>query len=93
MPASPVHTVTDPATGDQVSLRVLARRHGLGYYCVARRHWRGLRGWDLVEPVKEVRRRIWKQRYEDRRQRQAEAERKRNLAKATEHPLSRIRLT
>ncbi|MCE8034575.1 hypothetical protein EKK97_13820 [Billgrantia tianxiuensis] len=93
MPASPVHTVTDPATGDQVSLRVLARRHGLGYYCVARRHWRGLRGWALVEPVKDVRRRIGIAWAEDRLRRQAEAEQARDLAEATEHPLSRIRLS
>ena len=49
MPASPVHTVIDPATGDAVSLHILARRHGLAYATIAKRYWRGKRGWSLVE--------------------------------------------
>lgn len=49
MPASPVHRVIDPATGDVVSLRVLARRHGFKYATIAKRFWRGKRGWELVE--------------------------------------------
>lgn len=41
--------VTDPATGERVTLRELSVRHDLDYNSVRGRHWRGLRGWALVK--------------------------------------------
>lgn len=41
--------VTDPATGERVTLRELSIRHDLDYNTVRGRHWRGLRGWELVK--------------------------------------------
>ncbi len=41
--------VTDPATGERVTLRELSIRYDLDFNTLKGRHWRGLRGWALVK--------------------------------------------
>lgn len=46
----PVYT-TDPATGEEVALNELSRRHGISVQCISSRYKRGLRGAALVESM------------------------------------------
>lgn len=93
MSAHPVHAVTDPETGERVSLRELAQRHGLTYSCVVRRNRRGLSGWELVEPVALAKRRAGIASAAQRMRKERQESRAINLTQARKQPLSRIRLT
>lgn len=47
-------TVTDPATGEKLSIKELAERHSVPYHRIYQRLQVGIDGWELVEPPRKI---------------------------------------
>lgn len=76
--------ITDPATGESVTLSELARRHGLHVSTLSRRYAAGIRGLSLVKPFSSK-----EHAAEQHAKTRAAAERKQSIISASNRALMR----